>query len=138
MEAIPNNVLLIVYKTLFLPYINYACCIWGLTTKANLDRLQKLQNSAVRIIFGFSRRDHVTPYRKNYELFDIRQLVHRFTCNFIQRELRLGLEDSHFQPYFYYSSFSQDRQNLFLPYARLLSRQRTVFFRGIQMYKTYQ
>ena len=134
MQSIPTNVLLITYKTLFLPYINYACCIWGMTTKANLDRIQRLQNSALRIIYGFSRSEHVTPYRTKYSLFNVRQIIHRFTCNFIHKELKLGSERSYFQQYFYYSAFSQDQQRLFLPCARLSCRQRTIFFQGIQMY----
>ena len=135
MQSLPARLLLIVYKTLFLPYINYACSIWGLTTRGNLDRLEKFQNSALRIIYGFSRREHVTPYRKKHSLLNVRQIVYRSTCNFIHKELKRGSFDSYFQPYFYYSSFSSRNHNkLYLPYARLLCRQRTLFFRGIQMY----
>ena len=134
MLSVPSNVLLIVYKTLFLPYINYACCTWGLTTKHNLQRLQTLQNSAIRIIYGFRKREHVTPYRVENSLLSVKQTIHRFLCNFIHREIRFGSNESQFQPYFYFSSFSQDRNRLFLPYARLQIRQRTLFFRGIQFY----
>ena len=115
MLSIPSNILLIVYKALFLPYLNYACCIWGLTTRSNLDHLQRLQNSALRLIYGFSRRDHVIPYRVNNSLLSVRQIIHRFTCNFIHKQLLCGLDGSCFQPCFYFSSFSQARKKLFLP-----------------------
>ena len=134
MQSVPSDILLIVYKALFLPYINYACCVWGLTTKANLQKLQRLQNSAIRVIYGFPKRDHVTPYRIKHQLLSVKQIIHRFICNFIHKQLTCGSDDSYFIPYFFYSNFSQNRKKLFLPCASLQVRQRTLFFRGIQFY----
>ncbi len=109
-----------------------------MTTKKNIDRVQKLQNSALRIMFGFPRRQHVTPFREKYQLSSVRQFIFRFSCNFIHKNLKFEDDYSPFQNCFYYSNFSQGRNNhkLFLPACRTQIRQRTVFFRGRQWYNS--
>lgn len=39
---------LTLYKTLILPIMTYACCIWGTIPKSKLDKLQIVQNVALR------------------------------------------------------------------------------------------
>lgn len=42
--------------------LNYCCKIWGMTTKQQLERVQKVQNFAARLVEGQARKfDHVTP-----------------------------------------------------------------------------
>ena len=47
-----RNVLLLVYKALFLSLIDYCCIVWANTSKTNLRRLYKLQKRAGRVILG--------------------------------------------------------------------------------------
>lgn len=46
--SIRNGLLL--YKTLLLPIMSYACCAWGTTCNTNIQKLQTVQNVALRQI----------------------------------------------------------------------------------------
>ena len=48
---LPLNTLLDIYKSLIQPKIDYAITIWGYTNEHNLERIQRLQNRAARVIF---------------------------------------------------------------------------------------
>jgi len=48
---LPFNTLLDIYKSLIQPKIDYAITIWGYTNEYNLERIQRLQNRAARVIF---------------------------------------------------------------------------------------
>ena len=39
--------------------------MWVGVTKKNIERLQKVQNFAVRIVTGARKFEHITPYWKN-------------------------------------------------------------------------
>ena len=43
----------ILYYSLVLPHLDYCNVIWGRTTRANLQKLQTLQNRYARMIFFF-------------------------------------------------------------------------------------
>ena len=47
-----KSLLLTFYKTFIQPKIDYGISIWGCTTKENLNRVQRLQNRACRIILN--------------------------------------------------------------------------------------
>ena len=51
-----KSLLLTFYKTFILQRIDYGISIWGCTTKENLNRVQRLQNRAIRIILGIYDR----------------------------------------------------------------------------------
>ena len=50
--VIPSYLLLLVYASMIQPKIDYAISIWGYTSRHNLNKIQRLQNRAARIITG--------------------------------------------------------------------------------------
>ena len=51
---VPRSILVMVYKSLILPYLDYCCLVWDNCSNYLLDNLQKIQNRAARIITGES------------------------------------------------------------------------------------
>ena len=51
-----NNVALSIYKSMLVPYLDYADVIFHNTSSGDLDKLQRLQNRCLRICLGFDRQ----------------------------------------------------------------------------------
>ena len=51
---VPRSILVTIYKSLILPYLDYYCLVWDNCSNYLLDNLQKIQNRAARIITGES------------------------------------------------------------------------------------
>ena len=49
-RSLPKNVLIKVYNSSIQPCIDYVISIWGSTSQSNLDKVQRLQNHAARIV----------------------------------------------------------------------------------------
>ena len=45
-----TTLLKILYKAFVLPYLTYCCCVWHFCSKTVSDRLQRVQNYAMRVI----------------------------------------------------------------------------------------
>ena len=50
MSVLPRESLNVIYKTLILPLFDYAMPVWGWTSQNNLNKLQKHQSRAARIV----------------------------------------------------------------------------------------
>ena len=51
-----RNILLRIYKQTVLPLLDYGCVLWGECSKENAQRLERLQNRAMRIILHADRK----------------------------------------------------------------------------------
>ena len=51
-----NNVSLLIYKTMLLPYLDYADVIFHKSNSSDLSKLQRLQNRSLRICLGYERK----------------------------------------------------------------------------------
>ena len=79
---------------------------------------------------------------RKHKLFQIKQLLHRFTNTFIQREILRSSDQSPFFNLFKHSTFSdhtlrsQDvhQNKLLLPAVNKAIRHNCIFFQGIQIY----
>ena len=58
---LPFNTLITLYHALVHSQLLYALPIWASTYKTYLNKLEKLQNKALRIIFKTPLRDSITP-----------------------------------------------------------------------------
>ena len=73
----------IVVQSLALSIINYCCRVWGMTTREQLDRVQKVQNFAAKIAHGGARKyDHVTPILKDLQWMDVENKIAFDICIF--------------------------------------------------------
>ena len=62
-ENIPVNIRVQIVQTLALSIMNYCLRIWGTTNKSQIQKVQKLQNFAVRIALGnVKKHEHITPH----------------------------------------------------------------------------
>lgn len=72
-----------IVQALALSIINYCCRIWGMTTKEQLEQVQKVQNFAAKIAQGNARKfDHVTPILKELEWMKIEDKIKFDICMF--------------------------------------------------------
>lgn len=71
---LPSPIILNFYKSLFLPHITFAIVVYGLTYKYTLNKLQVIQNIALRAVFGIDRRLSVRYIFRRYELLSVSQL----------------------------------------------------------------
>ena len=62
---LPLETVQMMYRSLIEPYFRYCCPIWGSASSANLQRLQKLQNRAARIVTDSPYDAHSEPLIKN-------------------------------------------------------------------------
>ena len=49
------------FKTLVVSKLFYCSSLWSNTSKKNIDRLQKVQNFAARVVTDTKTFDHITP-----------------------------------------------------------------------------
>ena len=50
-----NDVALQIYKSMFLPYLDYADVIFSRSNSSDLTKLQRLQNRCLRLCLGYDR-----------------------------------------------------------------------------------
>ena len=76
----------IVVQCLALSIINYCSKVWGMTTKEQLERVQRVLNFAAKIAYGGIRKyDHVTPILKNLQWINIEKKIEFDICAFIYK-----------------------------------------------------
>jgi len=83
-----ENTLKTLYNSLFLPYLNYCCEIWGNTLKTNLTQIELLHKKAIRIICNVSRYEHTTPLFERLKLLKFRDLVQWKTATLMHKVFR--------------------------------------------------
>ena len=84
-HTVPKNVLKIIYHWLITPHLNYGILLWGF----NLDRIEKLQKQAIRIITRSYFLAHTsnlfkqTKILKIEDIFKLKQILfyHKFVIN---------------------------------------------------------
>ena len=85
-SCVPNESLILLYKTIVEPYFWYCNPAWGKCGQDLLNKLQSLQNRAARVLTGvtFEKADHIKLLTSLGWLsvrqqigFDIRSLVYK-------------------------------------------------------------
>ena len=74
----PQNILETIYKSLFIPHINYGLLLWG----RNLDSVAKLQKKAIRTITNTNFIAHSEPLLYILTIIDhsLKKLKHHIIC----------------------------------------------------------
>ena len=82
-DRLDKETRIMVVKALALSIIDYCFKIWGMTTKEQLSRIQKLQNFAAKIADGNARKfDHATPILKELNWLKIEEKILYDICIF--------------------------------------------------------
>ena len=129
----PSDVLLNIYSTLVLPYLNYGILAWG-NSGIHLERLLLLQKRAIRIIFHESRLAHTDPFfhikkvLKVHDLYNLRLgcLMYQFNTNELPHTLSLLFatnESFHNYP-------TRQSTSFHLPLLRTVYKQKTLIYTG--------
>ena len=58
---VPTQTLLMIYRSLILPYLTYGICVWDHASKFLLNKLLTLQKRVLRLIYFTPRNEHVIP-----------------------------------------------------------------------------
>jgi exonuclease III len=80
---LPKNILITLYNSLVLPYLNYSILTWG--GSSSCDKLLILQKRAVRIIFNAHYRDHTSPLFAELKLLHFNDLYNLNLGKFMYR-----------------------------------------------------
>ncbi len=75
-DLLNKDTRIIVVQTLVLSIIKYGITIWGTTNTSLLNKVQKIQNYAIKVADGKTRKyDHVTPLFKELQWLRMKDLV---------------------------------------------------------------
>ena len=77
----PENILLTIYNSLFLPHINYGSLVWGTT----IDRLQRQQKKAIRSVTRSKFISHTEPLMKELNLLKVKDLFSLKILKFLHK-----------------------------------------------------
>lgn len=82
---------IMVIQTLVLSIIKYGITVWGTTNSTLINKVQKLQNFAIKEADGKARKyDHVTPLFKDLQWLKIKDLI---TFNLITKVFKQKIKD---------------------------------------------
>ena len=75
------------YKSLIEPYFRYCCPVWGATGNTALQKLQKLQNRAARIVTNSPYDAHSEPLLQRLGWPTVTQLIELETVKVVYKVL---------------------------------------------------
>ena len=85
-----KNARLILYYSLFLPYMSYCCEVWGNTYKSNSECRYLLQKKVVRIVCGVGYREHTNELFSELRILKLIDIVKlRSACIMYQAHKKL-------------------------------------------------
>ena len=73
----PTNAKLLAYKTLCLPYLEYAAAAWDPSSKKDISDIEQLQDQAVRFVAGIKGRDGVEDAKTRLGLIPLQKKKER-------------------------------------------------------------
>ena len=133
-----KDALLSLYYTLIFPYLTYCNQVWGSTFKYNINTLNKLQKTAIRIIFSSKPYSHTEGLYRELGLLKVAEIYHFLVGQFMFRYHHKMLPQI-FDQYFVKHSAIQysTRQSdlyLLLDYKKHNGR-RSISFLGVKIWK---
>ena len=72
----PLSFLKNVYYAFFDSLLNYGCQVWGVSNQSIIDKIQKLQNRALRKITFTARQTSISPVYKQLEILKFEDMIH--------------------------------------------------------------
>ena len=80
-------------RSLVLSRLDYCNALLGGLNNRQLDRLQRVQNSAARVIYGVRQREHITPSLRRLHWLPIRMRIMFKICTYMFKAIHgLGPE----------------------------------------------
>ena len=104
----PQNILITLYKSLFIPHINYGSLLWGHAGES----IDKIQKKAIRTITYSSYIAHSEPLLKSLNLLKVKDLFNLKILKFL-----FNLYHNKLPPYF--NNYRLDLEKIETPYINV-------------------
>lgn len=90
-KLLPEPVKLELIQALVLPVFYYCYPAYGNSiSREDIQRIQRLQNTAIRYVFGLSRFDHISSFRNEIKMFPMETVCMILTNSMIHKALEIG------------------------------------------------
>ena len=132
--VLPKNVLLSLYNTLLLPYLEYCAIIWAGSSPNQMEHIFKIQKRAVRNICMTDARAHTAPLFKKLRILKIHDIFVQQITQFMYK-FNNNLLPENFNNYFIKNSTihqynTRHADNLHLPFSNTVVRFISIKSRG--------
>ena len=93
----PTHILLTIYKSLFVPHINYGSLVWG----QNFNSISKLQKKVIRTVTRSNYIAHSEPLLKELNLLNVKDLMDLKLIKFLHKlyDNKLPIYFNEYMPY---------------------------------------
>jgi len=141
-HCIPSDLLPIIVNALVISHVRYCLAVFGNGTKTNMNRLQKIQNFALRVISGRRKFDRISGVRGELGWPTVPQLHEQHCLTLLHKIIRTGEPQalaSRLQPNSELRSRNTRQDtDLALPPGRVNTNAgfRRFFYRTVQRYNT--
>lgn len=139
---LPKTALLKIYYAIIHPHILYGLPVWGSTFSSYLNKLNTLQNKAVKTIDGGSYLDHATPCYSHLKILKISELFKLEVAKLISLHYSKNLPpllSNLFVPTNQISSrstraSSHENLSLYMPRFKTARLQRSIKYQGVKIW----
>ena len=127
-----NRSALLVYKTMILPFFDYADVVYHNAGANELDKLQRLQNRALKLCLGFHKREDTEVVHRTAKvpLLENRRRSHVYTFMYKRKELKHNLDTPRI------CTRSADAPKFILPTPNLECYKRSLEYSGAKAWNT--
>ena len=129
-----------VISSLVFSKLYYCSNVWSSTTKKNIEKLQKVQNFAARIITGTQKYEHITPILKQLNWLPVPDMLKYFVGVLTFKCLN-GLAPDYLNSYFQerlslHDRNTRNKKKLNIPAYRSAAGQRTFEYRAVSLWNS--
>ena len=139
-HVLDKDTLTIVVNCLVFSKLFYCSNVWSNTTESNLDKVQKVQNFACRIVSGFKKFDHITPVHRAMQWLPIRQQLYYRNTVMAFKCVTGCAPDSLTDQFIKRSDVStrttRNSQKLQIPFLKSATGQRSFYYRTVKIWNT--
>ena len=139
-HVLDKDTLTIVVNCLVFSKLFYCSNVWSNTTESNLDKVQKVQNFACRIVSGVKKFDHITPVLRAMQWLPIRQLFYYRNAVMAFNCVTGCTPDSFTDQFIKRSDVSmrttRNSQKLQIPLLKSATGQRSFYYRTVKIWNT--
>ena len=132
-----RSTLITIINALVFSKLLYCSSVWAGATKKNIERLQKVQNFAARIVTGTRKFEHITPYLKDLRWLPVAmQLEVRDTIMTYKSLNGLTLRNFFTTRSEIYEGNTRNKDKLHVPLCRTTTGQRSFKYRGTSLWNS--
>ena len=139
-HVLDKDTFTIVVNCLVFSKLFYCSNVCSNTTENNLDKVQKVQNFACRIVSGVMKFDHITPVLREIQWLPIRQpLYHRnavMAFNCVTGCAPASLTDQFIKRSDFSTRTTRNSQKFQIPLLKSASGQRSFYYRTVKIWNT--